>query len=666
VPSIHRQTQPEAEKDPHPHPEKTGIALIGNMNVGKTTLFGRMCGGEGESINIPGSTVSIQRGRLKRDGRKVFDTPGICSIFSGNEDERVCKELLLHHNGKQERTGIVLVADAKNLKRSISLALQYAEFGLPMLISVNMIDEAPSRGISIDYEKLGQKLGLHVKQTIAREGIGIGKLMAGLDALKPAQSRMSYPEWVEEYLDTVAGLLQNDLISPRLIGMLLLTRDSVIEQYIAHRFGPGMHARLRDLAEECRLKQIQSCDILLNSLFNKKAEQIVNEIQVVEPPSKSPLLIKFGDWCTQLSTGIPIALMVLFFMYLFIGSFGATFLVDTINGTIFEGVLIPWSTKLVAPIPSAFIRDLIVDPDFGILPTGIFLALGLVVPVLFCFYIAFGILEDSGYLPRISILLDKLLQRMGLNGKGVIPLTMGFSCVTMALLTTRLLDTDKEKNIASFLLFLAMPCAPLLAVMLVILEGMPIAATLTVFGLIFMQVLVAGTIANKIVPGERSPLFMEIPAMRVPKLPQVVSMSARKTYFFIKEALPVFVLASAGVFFFERIGGLEMLERQAGPFLSRVMGLPQESIQVFIKTMIRRESGAAELEHLSQGYTHLQLVVNLLVMTFIAPCINSVIVLFKERGMQAGAVIIGTVTLYAILVGSIVNHTCRFLGITFT
>ena len=128
-----------------------------------------------------------------------------------------------------------------------------------------------------------------------------------------------------------------------------------------------------------------------------------------------------------------------------------------------------------------------VDPDFGILPTGVFLALGLVMPVLFCFYLVFGILESSGYLPRLSILLDKIIRKMGLNGKGVIPLVMGFSCVTMAILTTRLLDTKKEKNIATFLLLLGMPCAPLIAVMLVILDNMPFTATLTVFGIIFAQ-----------------------------------------------------------------------------------------------------------------------------------------------------------------------------------
>jgi ferrous iron transport protein B len=309
---------------------------------------------------------------------------------------------------------------------------------------------------------------------------------------------------------------------------------------------------------------------------------------------------------------------------------------------------------------------MIIDPDFGILPTGVFLALGLVMPVLFCFYLVFGTLESSGYLPRLSILLDKIFRKMGLNGKGVIPLVMGFSCVTMAILTTRLLDTKKEKNIATFLLLLGMPCAPLIAVMLVILETMPVSATLTIFGIIFVQTFVAGFVANKIIPGQGSPLIFEIPPIRFPKPTQVIRSAAAKTYFFIKEAIPVFIFASLLVFLFERIGGLDVVERLSRPLIHNLMGLPEKSVQVFIKTIIRREAGATELEHLSSVYTNLQMIVNLLIMTFLTPCINAIIVLFKERGKKTAAMIIAVIVVYAILMGSMVNHICLAFGITFT
>ncbi len=645
---------------------KSGVAVIGNMNVGKTTLFTKMCGRETKSINIPGNTVSIQAGRIKGTDKDAFDTPGICSIFSHNEDERTSRDIILPQKIDYDIQGILLIADAKHMKRSIAIALQYAEYGLPMLLDINMIDEAASRGIEIDFEKLSEILGVEVCTTIAREGIGIQKVISNLGNMRPANKLIKYPIWIEQYLEIVTKLLNSTEISPRAIGVLLLSGDSGTEEYVETKFGTGMLEQLKDLAEEYRKEEPLSCSIILTNLYNKKAEQIINETQKIKPHTKNPFIVKLGDWCTQLSTGIPIAVTIIYITYLFIGSFGATFLVDTIGSAIFDGFLIPFTAEIISPIPSAFVRDMFIDPDFGILPTGVFLALGLVLPVLFCFYIAFGLLEDSGYLPRLSILLDKLLKKMGLNGKGVIPLVMGFSCVTMAILTTRMLDTEKEKNIATFILLLGMPCAPLLAVMFIILGKMPVSATITVFGLIFIQILFAGFIANKILPGIQTPLLMEIPPMRLPKPIQILKMSASKTYFFMKEAIPVFILASLSVFLFERMGGLAVLERVSEPVISGFMGLPVKSVQVFIKTLIRRESGATEIGHLSSIYDNVQLVVNLLVMTFLSPCVNAIIVLFKERGTKAAIAIMGTVMIYAVLIGSIVNHTCRLFGITFS
>ncbi len=648
------------------HEIKSGFAVVGNMNVGKSTLFSRMCRSKTEGMNIPGNTLRIEARPIKGTDKYAFDTPGICSIFSDSEDERASRSILLPNDNGHTIEGILLVADAKQMKRSIAIALQYAEYGLPMFLDVNMIDEAAPRGIEIDIDKLSEILSINSCSTIAREGIGVSKVLAGLSEMKMPNRLVDYPEWVESFLELVSKLLGNSDISPRAVGLLVLAEDTDIARYIENKYGSGMLTQLKELADDYRMKDPYDCSLLFTEIYNKKASKIADEIQIIKPPQHSPLLMRFGDWCTQLSTGIPIAFVTLFLLYLFVGTFGATYLVDKINGTLFEGFLIPLCEKLVEPIPSAFIRDMIVDSDFGVLPTGVFLALGLVVPVLFCFYIAFGILEESGYLPRISILLDRVLKRMGLNGKGVIPLVMGFSCVTMAILTTRLLDTEKEKNVASFLLFLTMPCAPLIAVMLVILDKMPASASITVFTIIISQILIAGILANKIIPGKTSPLFMEIPAMRVPKPFHILKSATIKTYHFMKEALPVFVVASLLVFVFQRLGGLTWLENVSGPILGRVMGLPEQSIQVFIKTMIRRESGAADLQHLSYLYTNVQLVVNLIVMTFIAPCLNAIIVLYKERGIKAGTGIMVSITIYAIVLGSIVNHTCRIFGITFT
>ena len=642
------------------------IAIVGNMNVGKSSLFSWLSGKETAVKNFPGTTVSLTTGNIKSLDATLYDTPGIYSIFSANEDEMVSRDILLPQKNFDPVSSILLVADAKNMKRSIAIALQYAEYGLPMLMDINMIDEGEARGIQIDTEKLSDTLGIDVCTSIAREGIGVRKILSRLKSPLIPQKLVSYPTWVNNFLNIIGKFCKDADISPRIIGLLLLSGDKSVEKYLAKKYGAELAEELKALAADYRKGSSDNFRAFLVNLYNKKAEQITRDIQEVERPEKNPLLVTFGDWCTQLHTGIPIALGVLIVIYLFVGSFGATFLVDNLNGVVFEGFLIPWTAKLLEPIPSKFLRDMIVDPNFGILPTGVFLALGLVMPVLFCFYLVFGILENSGYLPRLSILLDKVLRKMGLNGKGVIPLIMGFSCVTMAILTTRLLDTKKERNIATFLLLLGMPCAPLIAVMFVILDKMPFHATVTVFGILFAQTFIAGIVANKIIPGQGSPLIFEIPPIRLPKPMQIIKSAAKKTFFFMKEAIPVFIFASLVVFLFERIGGLEMAEKLLRPVIHNMMGLPEKSVQVFIKTVIRRESGATELEHLSSIYTNLQLVVNLLVMTFLAPCVNAILVLFKERGQKTAVLILGSVLIYAILMGSLINHICLVFGITFT
>lgn len=651
---------------PQGQPVATSIAIVGNMNVGKSTLFSRLCGAASTSINFPGTTVCLRRGRVRGTDCHVVDTPGIYSIFSKNEDEMASRDILLPGQSCGVIGGIIVVADAKNLRRSLAIVLQYAEYGLPMLLAVNMMDEAASRGITIDYDQLSELLGIDVCPTVAREGIGIRRLIARLGEMRPARKLTNYPAAIEEFLAVVDKLLKTPEIPSRIAGLLLLTEDKATEHYVARNYGEAMLAQLQDLAAAHRGQNGVPFEVRIGTLYSNRAEQLTQDIQVVDPPVKSPYIQRFGDWCTTLHTGIPIAIAILGLIYLFVGSFGATFLVDAINEVFFTGIIIPWITALVAPLPSPLLRDLIIDPNFGILPTGLFLAVGLVLPAIFCFYVAFGLLEDSGYLPRLSILLDKVLKRMGLNGKGVVPLIMGFSCVTMAILTTRMLDTEKEKNIASFLLFLGFPCAPFIAVMLIILERMPFSATVTVFGLILGQIFLAGMIANKTLPGAPTRLIMEIPPMRIPKPVQVLRMAGLKSYFFMKEAVPVFILASALVFFFDRIGGLSVLEKAVQPLLSGLMGLPEQSVQVFIKAIVRRESGAAELEHLHRLYSNRQLVVILLVMTFIAPCLNATIILFKERGIKPATLIMGTVMLYALVMGTLVNHFCQVFGITFS
>jgi ferrous iron transport protein B len=405
--------------------------------------------------------------------------------------------------------------------------------------------------------------------------------------------------------------------------------------------------------------------MLITDAFYAEAERIVN--RVVTSTAQSPtLLVRFGHLAQQPLAGTVIGIGVLLLAYYWIGVFGATIVVDSLATYVFDGFLTPLFSKLIDPIPSAFVRDAIMDADFGLLPTGLFLALGIVLPVLFCFYLMQSVLEDSGYLPRLAVLFDRLFRWLGLNGHSLIPLVLGFSCITMAVITTRMLPTRKERIILTFLLIMGIPCAPLLAVMFVILGEMSWTASATLFGIIGSQILLAGYIAAKIIPGKLPDLIMEIPQMRIPRPAIVIRKTWRRTWEFMREAVPIFLAASFVVFLIDRVGGLTALEEAARPFIHGILGLPDEYVQVFIKTAIRRENGATELKHIRGSFDNVQLVVAMLVMTFLVPCINATIVIIKERGIKVSVVMLLAVAIWAITAGGLLNWACRSFGVTFS
>jgi ferrous iron transport protein B len=446
---------------------------------------------------------------------------------------------------------------------------------------------------------------------------------------------------------------------------LLLARDDGAEKLVSSVLDRDRRDAVARLVEGAIDARTIPPEVALTEALHQVAGKLADQI-TSRSGSRGQLFDAIGRLTHHPVIGLGIAAVVVTAMYAWVGALGATLVVDWLSANVFEGWLTPGAERLAAHLPWTVARDVLVDPDFGLIPTGLFLAFGLVMPVLFFFYFAFNILTASGYLPRLSVLLDRILRMVGLNGKGILPLAMAFSCITMALITVRMLDTRKERVIASFLMLLGIPCAPLLAAMLVVLGRMPASASLLVFGFIAVQVLAAGALANKILRGRSSDFIMEIPPMRLPRVSRVLRQTVRQTYYFMKEAVPLFLIASFVLFVFDRVGGLDLLARISHPVVDGLLGLPDESVQVFIKTMIRREAGAAELEHVRGAFDNVQLVITLLVMTFLTPCINAIIVLVKERGLAMAAGLVVAVSFYALTVGAVLGGVLRLLGVTFT
>ncbi|NOZ86353.1 MAG: ferrous iron transporter B [Deltaproteobacteria bacterium] len=660
--------------------------ILGNVKVGKTTIFERLAGNRKFDADVSTRGVALRAAELGYSSRKLLfkakafftgkgesrkagqsypdivliDGPGASSLISEGEDETCCRDLLLE--GKID--GLLLVADPRNLRRALMLLLQIVAFDLPVVMALNMEDEAQSQGIFVDREELSKQTGIDVVATVASEGHGLHRIPAMLHKAERSKIKPKYPVVVEEALNDLEKILSAAPIRPRGLALMLLADMSKAWEILKNNFGRGVEREVKRIVSKVSDALSRPASVVITESLYDQAGVLTS--QVVQKKEGYKLPGALGRAAEHPLWGLPIAAVVLAVGYLFVGEFGAGMVVDAIDVHLFKELLLPFTEHALSFIPWQIVKDALFDPDFGLVPTGLFLALGLVMPVLFFFYLYFALLEDSGYLPRLSVLLDKILRKMGLNGKGVLPLVLGFSCVTMALLTTRILDTKKERIIASLLLILGFPCAPLLAVMLVVLKPLSIYAALTIFGWLAVQVLVFGMLANKLIKGEKAEFILEIPPLRRPSFMPVLARTGRRTVLFIREALPIFLFASLLMFTLDRLGTLNWLEDLSRPVVHGVLGLPDQAVQVFFKTFIRRENGAAELDLVRSHFDSVQVLVTLLVMTVFTPCMNSTIVLFKEQGIKVATAILVFVSIYGILAGGVLNWICRTFSITFT
>jgi ferrous iron transport protein B len=570
------------------------IALVGNPNVGKSVLFGHLTGRYATVSNYPGTTVAVTTGRalIGAEVCDVLDTPGV-NVLEGalSEDEMVTRQVLA--SGEAEL--VVQVGDARNLRRVLMLTSQLADFGRPMVLVLNMLDEARTRGVTIDAAGLSAQLGIPVIEAVAPEGRGVAELR---EALSSAATPMA---------GHAAGLDH------------LAWADATTTRY--RRVGALSLGRFQEW---------------------------------------------LGRAVRQPLTGLPILALVLYLTYLFVGSFGAQTLVGLIEEDLFGGFINPQAVALASYLPVAWIRDFLVG-DYGLITMGLAYAIGIVLPVVATFFLAFGFLEDSGYIPRLAIFSDRIFRAMGLNGKAVLPMILGLGCDTMATMTTRILGTPKERLIAITLLALGVPCSAQLATIMGILGGISFWALLTLFGVVLSQMVIVGFLAARALPGDRSEFIMELPPLRLPRLDNLLRKTVLRIRWYLGEAVPLFLVGTALLFILDRTGGLALLSSAARPVVSGLLGLPAESAPVFVMGFLRRDYGAAGLFALAQDgrLSSVQAVVALTVMTLFVPCVANLLMIIKERGFQAGVAILAVVTAIAVGTGALLNAALRMLHISF-
>jgi ferrous iron transport protein B len=359
--------------------------------------------------------------------------------------------------------------------------------------------------------------------------------------------------------------------------------------------------------------------------------------------------------------GLPILAGVLYAAYLFVGKLGAGILVDLLEDRLFGGVISPAAVAAANRwIPWEFVRDLLVG-RYGIVTMALAYALALLLPIVTTFFIAFGVLEDSGYLPRLAVMVNRLFRKMGLNGKAVLPMVLGLGCDTMATLTTRILETPKERLIVILLLALGVPCSAQLTVVLAMLGGLGLWATIVWAAVVGGVLVIVGRLASRVLPGRGSDFILELPPLRRPRLGNIVVKTLARVEWYLKEAVPLFVVGTLLLFLADRLRLLGFVETLTRPIASGWLGLPGATAEAFVVGFLRRDFGAAGLFQLARAgaLDPIQIVVSMVTITLFIPCIANFFMMVKERGWKTATAIAAFILPFTLAVGGALNALLR-------
>ncbi|MEJ2471612.1 MAG: ferrous iron transport protein B [Desulfuromonadales bacterium] len=639
------------------------IILVGNPNVGKSVVFNTLTGSYTTVSNYPGTSVAVSRGHctIGPETYTVLDTPGMYSLLPITEEERVARQILL-----EEQPHIVLhVVDARNLERMLPMTLQLIEAGLPVMLLVNIMDEAERVGMQIDIPLLQEKLQIPVVGgAIGRGKRGFGALRDGLRDFSTRKATFAYASDLEKDVQAISALLQSDyILNKRSLALLLLQRDAEIAARVRDREGAHF-ATIEDAVNSTLFDRRVDLHLRISLERKRICRGLLDGVISQQTGGRPDFAERLSQWTMNPWTGVPLLLLVLYFgLYQFVGGFGAGTIVDFLEGTVFEGFLNPWVIGFCERyIPWSWLNELLVG-EYGLFTLGVRYAVAIILPIVGTFFIAFAVIEDSGYFPRLAMLVDRVFKKIGLNGRAVIPMVLGFGCDTMATVVTRTLESRRERVIATLLLALAIPCSAQMGVILGLLAGVPGALAVWLVSLLGIFLLV-GLLAAQVVPGEKPMFYMEIPPMRAPQLQNVLVKTLTRMQWYFLEIFPLFMIASVLLWAGKLSGALEWLIDVLTPVM-RLLGLPQEASAAFILGFFRRDFGAAGLYDLQTNglLNPVQLTVAAVTLTLFVPCVAQFLVMQKERGWRTSLTIFVVVTGLAFSVGWGLNRLLLMTGI---
>ncbi|MBN1398887.1 MAG: ferrous iron transporter B [Bacteroidetes bacterium] len=563
------------------------ILLVGNPNVGKSTIFSRLTGVKVIISNYPGTTVEFSQGQMKLGDKSVMiiDVPGTYTLKPTCEAEKVTVQML------KEGDVVINVVDATNLERNLYLTLELLERKIPVIVALNIWDDTKHRGISIDIKKLEEQLGVPVVHTCGLSSEGIKALIDRIPEAKVGKMSVS-----------------SDGDRWNKIGKIIEKT-----QKLSHR-----HHTLLERLEDLSIKPF---------------------------------------------TGLPIAIGIIYCAFLVIRFIGEG-LIGYIFEPLFENLWLPLMMSLSNYLGEQtflhhiFIGNLIAGnidfiQSFGLLTTGLFVPIGMVLPYIVSFYLVLGILEDFGYLPRLAVLLDNFMHHLGLHGYAIIPFILGLGCNVPGALAIRILEERREKFIAATLMAIAIPCMAQIAMIVGLVGQRGGKYVAIIFFTLFVILIVKGLILNKVLKGMSPEILLEIPPYRIPQTQAVMKKLFMRLSGFLKEALPLVFL---GVLFLNTLYSLKIIDFFAdifAPILTGLWGLPKEATSTLIVGFLRKDVAVGMLGPLNLSTK--QLVIGSTILAVYFPCIATYMVLIRELGIKDMLKATFIMIIVALLTGTVLN-----------
>lgn len=639
------------------------VLLIGNPNVGKSVVFNRLTGASVLSSNYPGTTIEYTSGIMRVGGEKVevIDVPGTYSLVPTSPAEEAAVDMA----GKvTDEDVIVLVLDSTNLERSLNLALQVLALGKPTVVSLNFWDETGHTGVKIDVAKLEEILGVPCVPTTAITGEGIKSLVDALPHAGKSKVRIkekdrwaevgriiarvqevshrhhTFGEWLGDLtVRPLTGLPLSLLVLAGMFFVIWYTGESV-KSYV---FDPLFENYYRPVVERIStaLTPVEGTERLhligLKDLA--QAEEIENKL--VEARVADRTSVSFENSSAVLGGKVDLYRAVVLIENESVGvEVDRGFVHDILVGEVIKD-------------DEAEVIAIDFEGSMGLITTGIYIPIAIVFSYVFVFYLVVSFLEDCGYLPRLAVLMDTVMHRLGMHGMSIVPMLLGMGCNVPGVLAARIMESRKQRFIATLLMAICVPCMAQTALIITLAEDAGPGAILMILGTLVFVWLFLGRLFKRFVHGESPEILIDIPPYRFPYLKGLLKKHYIRMKWFLKEALPFVLLGVLVVNVLKVLGVIEFAGTVAAPVVENWLGLPKESVAGLIIGFLRKDVAVGMLQPLDMTFR--QVVVASVVLTMYFPCVATFAVMFREFGLKDMLKAAAIMVIAALTVGGALN-----------